>query len=178
MIDAEVVRLRNLRNMALRARALADNLDTVHDGADSVFAASAVNCWGLVRVISGYLKAHPYLSYQRGPSRSRDLFYGVLAAPIGSAARQKNRRHSVFAGCLQTLARELENTLVVTRSPHLSDALGRVQVRFRVLREELVAGAQREAGVEGVSRTDSLRTGSARAISHDAGSVDWPYLAI
>jgi hypothetical protein len=178
MIDAEVVRLRNLRNMALRARALADNLHAEHDGADSIFSASAVNCWGLVRVISGYLKGHPYLSYQRGPSRSRDLFYGVLAAPIGSAARQKNRRHSVFAGHLQTLARELENTLAVTRSPDLSDALGRVQVRFRALLEELVAGAQREGGVEYVSRSDSLRVGSAHVISHDAGSTGWPYLAI
>jgi hypothetical protein len=178
MIDAEVVRLRNLRNMALRARALADNLDTEHDGADSLFGASALNCWGLVRVISGHLKAHPYLSYQRGPSRSRALLYGVLAAPIGSAARQKNRRHSVFAGYLQTLARELENTLAVTRSPDLSDALGRVQVRFRSLLEELIAGAQREAGIEYVSRTDSMRVCSARAISSDSGSTDWPYLAI
>lgn len=164
--------------MALRARALADNLDTEHDDADSVFGACAVNCWGLVRVISGHLKAHPYLSYQRGPSRSRDLFYGVLAAPIGSAARQKNRRHSVFAGYLQTLARELENTRAVTRSPDLSDALGRVQVRLRELLEEILAGAHREGGVQHVSRADTLRVASARARAQNASSTDWPYLAI
>jgi hypothetical protein len=177
MIDAEVVRLRNLRNLALRARALGGNLGTHRDGPESLFGACAVNCWGLVRVISGYLKGHPYLSYQRGPSRTRDLYYGMLTAPIAAAARQKNRRHHVFAGYLQTLARELENTRAVTRSPDLSDALGRVQLRLRSLLEEVSIGAQREAGVEYVSRSDA-RLASARAISRDPVSADWPYLAI
>jgi hypothetical protein len=177
MIDAEVVRLRNLRNLALRARALAANLDTQRDGPESLFGACAVNCWGLARIISGYLKGHPYLSYQRGPSRTREFYYGLLAAPIAGAARQKNRRHNVFAAYLQTLARELENTRAVTRSPDLSDALGRVQLRLRALTEELGIGAQREAGLEYVSRSDA-RLASARAISRDTVSADWPYLAI
>jgi hypothetical protein len=175
MIDAEVVRLRNLRNLALRARALADNLDAQREGPESIFGACAVNCWGLVRVLSGHLKGHPYLSYQSGPSRARDLYYALLAAPIGSAARQKNRRHTVFAAYLQAVARELENTRAVTRSPDLSDALGRIQQRLRVLLEDLSEGAHREAGVEHVSRNDA-RVSSGRAITNDA--VDWPYLAI
>ena len=78
MIDAEVSRLRKLRNVALRARALAKILDS-DSQEQSVFARSAVICWTIARVASGRLRAHPYLSYQQGPSRMRDVADGLVA---------------------------------------------------------------------------------------------------
>ena len=69
MIDAEVLRLRRLRNVALRARALAKNLDYDSAEGQTVFTKSAVACWTIARIASGRLRAHPYLSYQQDPAR-------------------------------------------------------------------------------------------------------------
>jgi len=73
MIDAEVLRLRDLRNMALRARALANSLDSGSLADDSVLARSAVTCWTIARIATGRLRAHPYLSYQKEPGQLRGL---------------------------------------------------------------------------------------------------------
>src|ERR1700689_366856 len=82
MIDAEVLRLRKLRNVALRARALAKILDSDSAQERSIFARSAVTCWTIARVASGRLKAHPYPSYQRGPSPLRELADNAVASLV------------------------------------------------------------------------------------------------
>jgi len=71
MIDAEVMRLRRLRNTVLRARAMARMLDSHSGRLNSVFSRSAIDCWRVARVITGKLRAHPYLPYQQGPGDLR-----------------------------------------------------------------------------------------------------------
>ena len=82
MIDDEVMRLRRLRNTALRAREIAAMLDSNAADRSSVLSQSAVSCWRIARVITGRLREHPYPSYQRGPSTVRCVYRGISAAMV------------------------------------------------------------------------------------------------
>ena len=180
MIDAEVLRLRKLRGVALRARALAKVLD--YDGttqAGSVFARSAVMCWTIARVASGHLRAHPYMSYQQGPGPLDGLADSVITSLVALNARRQNRRLSVYAQQLRSVAREVNDARALTWSPDLSDALGRMQIRMQRLASELDLGALAETGSAVPARSKAAaraETGN----SLDAIAVDdsWPYLAI
>jgi hypothetical protein len=184
MNDAEVMRLRKLRSVALRVRALAKILDS--DSKErSVFARSAVICWTVARVASGRLRAHPYLSYQRGPSPLRGLVDGVIAALVALNARRRNRCSNVFAQQLQTVAREVDDVRALTWSPDLSDALGRMQIQMRRLANELDLGALGETGAAVLPRAAMLprakvaaRAESGAALDDVAADNSWPYLAI
>jgi hypothetical protein len=168
MIDAEVVRLRKLRNAALRARAFAKALksDSVEH---CVFAKSALTCWTISRIATGRLRAHPYLRYQQGPSRIRELADRALASMVALTARRRNRCFSVYAPELQSLSREVADARALTWSPDLSDALGRAQLQLRRLAQELDASARREMGAV-QEHGDALE---------DIGTeTNWPYLAI
>jgi hypothetical protein len=179
MIDAEVLRLRKLRNVALRIRALARILDSDSVQEQSVFARSAVVCWTIARIASGRLRAHPYLSYQRGPSQLRDLADGVAASLVAFGARRRNRRSSVLAQQLQTVAREVDDARALTWSPDLSDALGRMQIQMRQLANELDLGALAEAGTAMMPRVKAVACAESSS-PLDEITVDngWPYLAI
>ena len=133
MIDAEVLRLRRLRQAALRARALADRLDSEQGRGDSIFSKSAVACWGIARFVNGYLSAHPNLSCQEGPSRARGWFDALGASVAAMTAGTAERRLSLLAQELERAARELDDTRALTRSTELSDVLGRLQLNIRRL---------------------------------------------
>jgi hypothetical protein len=179
MIDAEVLRLRKLRNAALRARALAKILDFDCAQEHSVFARSAVVCWTIARVASGRLRAHPYLSYQQGPSRLRDLADGVIASLVAMNAGRRKRRLSAYAQELRNVTREVDDARALTWSPDLSDALGRMQIHMRRLANELELGALAETGASVTPRAKGV-TCAETGNSLDAIAVDdsWPYLAI
>lgn len=177
MIDAEVLRLRKLRNVALRARAFAKTLDSDSTQKQSVFARSAVVCWTIARIASGRLRAHPYLSYQQGPSQLRDLADGWMAAFVALNARRRNRRISVYAQQWQTVAREVDDVRALTWSPDLSDALGRMQIHMRRLANELDLGAIGETGAAALPRTPA-RVETSIALDEIAVDDSWPYLAI
>jgi hypothetical protein len=179
MIDAEVLRLRKLRNVALRARALAKILNSDCAQEQSVLARSAVICWTIARVASGRLRAHPYLSYQSGPGQLRGLADSLIASLIALNARRRNRRLEAFAQQLQTVAREVDDARALTWSPELSDALGRMQIQMRRLAHELDLGAFGERGVSVLARAKGA------VCAETSGSLDeiavdnsWPYLAI
>ena len=178
MIDTEVARLRRLRNTALRARALAAALDSDPARHDSVFSRGAVNCWQIARVITGLLRGHPYLSYQRGPGEMRGAHDRISAGLMGGIARYRGRTHQTLSDELRRVARELDDARALTWSSDLSDALGRSQRQIRGLIEELDAGVRSASGSrhETSPRVDT-RIGAAR---DDTGSVagNWPYLAI
>jgi hypothetical protein len=179
MIDAEVLRLRKLRGVALRARALAKTLDSDRTQEQSVFARSAVMCWTIARVASGHLRAHPYLSYQQGPSPLGDLADSVISSFVALNARRQNRRLSVFAQELRNVAREMDDARAVTWSPDLSDALGRMQIRMRRLANELDLGALAETGAAVPARTKAVaRAETSNSLDSIAVDDSWPYLAI
>jgi hypothetical protein len=172
MIDAEVIRLRNLRNVALRARVLAQVLDSDRNMDDSVFARSALLCWAIARIATGHLRAHPYLSYQKDPNPTRDLMDRAVVSVIGWLAGHQKRPSNVYAKQLQALARELDDTRALTWSPALSDALGRSQVKLRLLIKEVGVGARHAA-----DEVDAPRKGHGALDNADIAS-NWPYLAI
>src|SRR5258707_14837663 len=101
MIDSEVTRLRRLRNTTLRARAVAATLDSEPARRDSVFSRGAVSCWQIARIITGLLRAHPYLSYQRGPSEARGVYVRLSAGLLGGIARYRGRTHQHFSVALR-----------------------------------------------------------------------------
>jgi len=176
MIDAEVMRLRRLRNTALRARAVAAVLDAHPQRRYSVFSRSAQSCWQIARVVTGRLRAHPYLSYQRGPSNVRRVYDRVSASMLGGIARRRDRSLQIFSAELRRVARELDDARALTWSADLSDTFGRSQTQIRRLIKELDAGARKEAGSqrEAIPRVE-VRLSPLR----DEGRVpgNWPYLA-
>jgi hypothetical protein len=178
MIDAEVTRLRRLRNTALRARTLAAALDSDLARGRSVFSRGAVSCWRISRVITGWLRAHPYLSYQQGPNELRGVYDRFSASLLSAVARSRGRSRQAICGELQRVARELDDARALTWSSDLSDAFGRSQMQIRSLIKELDADALNEPASrhETPVRLDT-RTGNRR---NDAGSIagNWPYLAI
>jgi hypothetical protein len=171
MIDAEVVRLRKLRNMALRVRALALSLDSDRGMSSSTFARSALTCWAIARSVTGHLRAHPYLNYQRSPNQLRSLLDRIAASLMVAAARYQKRPLSVCAEQLQGVAHELDDVRALTRSAVLSDTLGRTQLQLRRLLKEVHLAAQSEPGVVAAPRIEVIAGGEAVA-------RDWPYLAI
>jgi hypothetical protein len=179
MIDAEVLRLRKLRSVALRSRALAKILDSDSTEGQSVFARSAVICWTIARIASGRLRAHPYLSYQQGPSKLRDVADGVIASLTALYARRQNRILSVCAQQLRTVEREVNDVRALTWSQDLSDALGRMQIQMRRLAHEFDLGAVEESGAAVMPRTKALaRAAGVNSLEEISAETAWPYLAI
>jgi hypothetical protein len=180
MIDADVMRLRQLRNVALRARALARALDSDSAIDSASFSRGAVICWTIARVATGRLRAHPYLSYQKGPSRIRELADRTIASIAAFAAQRQRRSCGAFALELRCVAREVDDARALTRSPDLSDALGRIQFQLRRLAKDLDCGAQNEPGKDAVPRMNAIVRVEASGGALDAiGSENnWPYLAI
>ena len=132
----------------------------------------------ITRVITGLLRGHPYLSYQRGPSEVRGILDRVIAGLLGGFARYRGRSHLTFSDELRRVARELDDARAVTWSSHLSDAFGRSLMQIRGLIKELDAAARNESG----SRQETAPRVETRigAVRDDSGSVagSWPYLAI
>jgi hypothetical protein len=169
MVDAEVLRLRKLRNVALRARALGKFLDSNRDARDSVFARGSVLCWTIARIATGRLRAHPYLSYQRGHGEYAALADAAIAAARASIAQRQNRGRAVFAEHLQTVAREVDDIRSVSWSADLGDALGRMQIQMRQLLGELDCGPPMQRWAAIPAQRHSLQ---------EIAADSWPYLAI
>jgi len=182
MIDTEVVRLRQLRSTALRARALAAAMESGTRG-DTVFARSAVSCWRIARTVTGRLRAHPYLSYQRDASAIAAMYYRLIARLTAIASLRRGNSLQIFSAELMRLARELDNTRALTWSADLSDTLGRLQTEIRRSLAEAGAGARKEgARKEAGSFSDMGAAAESRvnaARNADGGlEANWPYLAI
>jgi hypothetical protein len=170
MIDADVARLRRLRNLALRARAVAGMVNAEPTTQQHTIALSALIAWRLVRVVSGRLRAHPNLAYQQDPSSLRYVLDRASAIVIGAAARSRSRVLRAYTAQLQYLARELDDTRALTWDQDWSDTLGRAQRQLHRSIEEL-GGTTRAASA-------ALRSRIGGPLVHEALSSDWPYLAI
>jgi hypothetical protein len=177
MIDTEVVRLRQLRATALKARALAAAMEFSLPRGGAMFSRSAVSCWRIARVVTGRLRAHPYLSYQRDASSARAVFDQGIAYLLAAISQRQGQSFRTFLVELKRVAREVDNARALTWSADLSDTLGRSQVEIRRLIKEVEAGARKESGalIEAGYGVDP----SAKVIADKAGSVaaNWPYLA-
>ncbi|HEV7612961.1 MAG TPA: hypothetical protein VGO37_13870 [Steroidobacteraceae bacterium] len=175
MTDAEVVRLRRLRDAALRARAMALALYS-HPERRGLLTQSAMCCWRIARVTTGRLRTHPYLSYQQGPSELRAAYDRMSSRLLSGIARYRGRRLQTLAVELQCVVRELDDTRSLTRSTDLSDTLGRLQAQIRNLERELDAGVRSESG----SLHAAVSPAEAGVGAHADNAVkagNWPYLA-
>jgi hypothetical protein len=133
-----------------------------------VYARGAVICWRIARVVTGNLRAHPYMSYQRGPGALRTA-HGIATAWLWAAvARHRGRTLEAYAQALQLAASELDDARALTRSGELSDAFGRLQRQMRRLIDEVESGARQQAGVALPAGRTEMRSGLAG---------NWPYLA-
>ena len=181
MNDPEVLRLRQLRNTALRARAIAAALRSAATETCSprvaTLSSSAAACWRIARVITGRLRAHPYPRYQQGPSQFRDACHRVGARMLATIASHRGRSLQTLSGELRRVVGELDDARALTWSAELSDTFGRLQTQIRRLIHELDAGARHEAGSvrEAAVRIEAR----AEARPGDAGgaAANWPYLA-
>ena len=174
MIDAEVLRLRRLRETALRARAIATVLESSRHNAK--LCASAAACWRIARVITGWLRAHPYLRYQRGPSQWRSVYHGLSASLRSAIARYQGRSLQTLSLELRRVVGELDDARALTWSAELSDSFGRSQRQIRRLIEELNAGARHELG--GDHDTATREALVAECQKEGGSAANWPYLAI
>jgi hypothetical protein len=177
MNDTDVARMRQLRYAALKARALAAAMRSYAAPSDTVFSAGAVSCWQIARIVTGRLRGHPYLSYQRDASPLRAAYFQVGARLTAAASGQRGKRLQAFSNEMKRVARELDNARALTWSVDLSDTLGRLLAQIRRLIKEADAGARREAGA--LVETDHRGVGDADAIGNNADDLaaNWPYLA-
>jgi hypothetical protein len=177
MIDTEVVRLRQLRATALKARALAAAMEYSSARGGTLFSRSAVSCWRIARLVTGRLRGHPYVSYQRDASATRAVFDRVTAHLLAAVSQRKSQGLRTFAAELKRVAREVDNARSLTWSADLSDSLGRSQAEIHRLVKEVEAGALKEPGslIETIARVD----GGGIGVRNDGAAVrrNWPYLA-
>jgi len=178
MIDAEIIRLRRLRNTVLRARAIAKVLDSQSVRVNSAFARSALDCWRIARVISGKLRAHPYLAYQQGPGDIRTVYNHMAAKVIGGLALRRGRPWRRFAMQLKGVLRELDDVRALTWSTEFSDTLGRSQTYIRRLIEEVEVAARKEGGSVHHSAPVVTPLLAGRRDEASPAGGQWPYLAI
>jgi hypothetical protein len=92
MNDPEVARLRRLRSEALRVREVALALGSTESLDKRLLDRGACTAWRIARVVSGKLKAHPYLRYQKGVSVGSLVTNRLFAAPRWLP--QRPRTHS------------------------------------------------------------------------------------
>jgi len=179
MIDAEVMRLRNLRIAALDARAVAAALDPQKGRRQTVFARGALCCWQIARLATGVLRAHPYLPYQRDVGSSRSAMMALAAALAGRSARRRRTGMQKFARALDAVSHHLADARALTWHQDLSDAFGRAQAQLAQIAAEVAAGARREAEEQGRAVPAFLQPRStATAAGRDnVIEANWPYLA-
>jgi hypothetical protein len=179
MVDAEVLRLRKLRSVALRARALSRSLDSDSSAGESVFAKGTVVCWTIARIATGRLRAHPYRSYQKSHGQLANLADEAIAAAVAMAARRNKRGLRVYAQQLAAVGREVDDVRALTWSPELSDALGRMQVQMRALTKQLDCKLPAKAAAELRPRvTAAMHAETGNSLADIAVDDSWPYLAI
>jgi hypothetical protein len=174
MTDPEVARLRRLRGEALRVRELARALGST-ESADDLLARGACASWRIARVVSGKLKAHPYLRYQRGVGLGSIVANRLFASFFAATARSRVQALKVYESQLQSLTRHLDDTRALSWSSDFSDALGRSQYEVQSLLEDVAQITESRVTTslpKQPSQANDLVGGLARSVEGD-----WPYLA-
>jgi hypothetical protein len=170
MTDPEVARLRRLRGQALRVREIARALGSTQWGHE-LLARGAHASWRIARVVSGRLKAHPYLRYQRGVGLGSIVSNRLYASLLAASAHNRAQALKRYELQLQVLVRHLDDTRALSWSSDFSDALARSQYEIQSLLEDLAPITESRLPTR-ATRTGDLAGGLARTVERD-----WPYLA-
>lgn len=189
MTDQEVARLRRLRDSALQVRAIARALGSTRWAwSDPLLSRIACSSWRIARTVSGRLRAHPYVRYQKDVSVGSLVRNSVRARLLALSTRSRMKALVHCESQLRQLARQLDDARALTWTPDLSDTFGRLQIEIKSL---IAALAHQTALAHGTKRApDSERfpkraavTEGRPAIESGVGdlappvAVDWPYLA-
>lgn len=189
MDNGEIIRLRQLRERALKTRALARAMESGELSLNTALARSAHSCWRIAKVVSGALRGLPNLSCQRDYSPVRAAYDRLNARFMAMIARRRDTSAQVFCEALWGVARELDDARALTWSAELSDTLGRAQLQMRQLLREFEAATLLEAHAHRttlaplksrrVASRPAPRTASRPAMTRDeAKPAPWPYLAL
>jgi hypothetical protein len=114
------------------------------------------------------------LSYQRGPSESRNVYDRIRANILGSVARDRKRSLAMLADEVRGVARELDDARALTWSAELSDDFGRAQIHVRRLISDL--GGSRQVAALRAARVPARGRGAIPQGERDVAG-NWPYLA-
>jgi hypothetical protein len=178
MIDPEVARLRRLRSSALRVRAIARSLGSTRLAFhDSLFARGACASWRIARVVSGRLKAHPYLRFQKRASVVSLMRNRVLAGFAALWARSRRQALLAYESELRQLVRQLDDARALTWSTELSDTFGRSQTEIKSLMAALAHETHNPMESLRVSKRGSQATADRVGDLAQPIAGDWPYLA-
>jgi len=134
MVDAEVERLRRLRRSALRLRAVARALGKNKWTRNSALLSQGrCAAWRVARIVSGRLRAHPYVPYQQDARFATLLNNSLAATALALTVSSRQRALRVFEAQLKAVMRELDDARSFTSAADLSDTFGRSQKEFRTL---------------------------------------------
>jgi hypothetical protein len=178
MIDLEVARLRHLRNSALRVRSIAHALGATRRALNEpLLTRGACASWRIARAVSGRLKAHPYVRYQKGTTVGSLVRNSVLARWLALKTRSRMGALGEYELQVRRLARQLEDARALTWSSDLSNTFGRSQYEIRSL---LAALAHETGGVVVSKRSPQHEMAVSESMMENLAppiEVDWPYLA-
>jgi hypothetical protein len=177
MIDSEVARLRRLRLEALRVREISRAFaSTAWVTDDRLLARGACASWRIARVVSGRLKAHPYLRYQKDVGVASLLRNRLVASYLALVRDNAVKGLREYESRLRTLARQLDDTRALSWSSDFSDTLGRSQYEIGSILTDLAQVTRSAAPAPRLAkhapRPESLVGEFTRPIEGD-----WPYLA-
>ena len=178
MNDAEVVRLRRLRECALRSRAIARAMATNPQTKNDPLLIGGVGAsWRIARAVSGKLKSHPNVRRQADLGFARRWHHGILAA---LQLLKGGERSQVLRECfvlMRQLSRQLDDARSLTLSADLSDTFCRAQTEINAL----ILGLARQAGDAGPllcprGRACSIGKYAVRPLAAPFEG-EWPYLS-
>ena len=145
--------------------------------ANELLARGAHTSWRIARVVSGRLKAHPYLRYQKDVGVGSIIGNGLFASLLAMSTKDPVQVLKRFESRVHALIRHLDDTRALAWSSDFSDTLGRCEYELQSLLEDLaqitkstVPAAERLP--KRADRTDSLVGELACTVEGD-----WPYLA-
>jgi hypothetical protein len=177
MIDPEVARLRRLRGEALRVRAIARALGAARWATNDTFLSrGACASWRVARIVSGKLKAHPYLRYQKDASAGVHVRNRLAAWYLALVCKDRIHALKEYESRLCALVRQLEDTRALAWSSDFSDSLGRAVYDISSLLDDLGPVTQSAATRQRLP----VRAPRGEQLVDNLGSAipgDWPYLA-
>jgi hypothetical protein len=167
--------LRRLRGEALLVREVARTFESTAWGArESLFARSACAGWRIARVVSGRLRSHPFVEYQKDASIGSQLRNRLQARYLALASRDRLQALRALDLHLNGLARQLDDAIAIAWSSDFSEALGRSRSEIRAVGAALAQETRECVPQERFGRRAARRVEGIEATLDG----DWPYLAL
>jgi len=179
MNDAELMRLRRLRELALRSRAIARAMAANrHTSDDPLLLGGAMSSWRIVRAVSGKLKSQPDVRFHADIGIVDRSYHQVCTALQLLKRGTRSRVLREYLAIMRQLSRQLDDARSLTLSADLSDTFGRTQSEINVLTTELArqvdmpGHALCRRGRECRGATSGVRT------LVPPVEAEWPYLSL